>query len=60
MIWIPAFELRGEFAVSSREATGTHYPSIGGEGEVRKEGEGESEENELGSFCAHGGKSGSR
>ncbi len=58
MIASSLFELRGECAVSSREAAGTHYPNIGGEGEVRKEGE--SEENELGSFCAHGGKSRSR
>jgi hypothetical protein len=53
------FELWGECAVSGREASGAHNANVGREGNVSEqcEGKGESEENGLVSFCAHGGKS---
>jgi hypothetical protein len=54
------FELWGECAVSGREASGAHNANVGGEGNVSEwyegKSESESEENGLGTFCAHGGR----
>jgi hypothetical protein len=54
------FELWGECAVSSREASGAYDANVGGEGNVSElyegESESEGEENGLGGFCAHGGR----